>query len=261
MVRRSTMPRRLELILVIVACTMAAQENGAQEKGAAALERRSENMSTARSAANTEVLVRVDFPGLKNWRGIKSGTVLEGGLALPMYQGTEMVAPKGSQEPTRIEGRMVPAGTIVEGKVARSRPPRMLSRAGKMNLKLERMLVEGTESLYVDGSLSGVESNRRAPFVLDDEGTLRGKKPGIWNGLMDLGYAYVVGKIADDVSEAPIRAIGGVMSDAAVANAARYVGITTGIVFLVTRHGRDVYMPKYAVVEIDFGERKQDEVK
>jgi hypothetical protein len=49
------------------------------------------------------------------------------------------------------------------------------------------------------------------------------------------------------------------MSDAAVANAARYVGITTAVVFLITRNGRDVYVPKYAVIEIDFAERKQEE--
>jgi hypothetical protein len=43
------------------------------------------------------------------------------------------------------------------------------------------------------------------------------------------------------------------MSDAAVANAARYVGLGTAAVFLVTRHGRDVYLPKYSLIAIDFG--------
>jgi hypothetical protein len=31
------------------------------------------------------------------------------------------------------------------------------------------------------------------------------------------------------------------------------------VAFLITRHGRDVYVAKYAVIEIDFGERKQEE--
>ncbi len=43
------------------------------------------------------------------------------------------------------------------------------------------------------------------------------------------------------------------MSDAAVANAARYVGLGTSLAFLITRHGRDVYLPKYALIEIELG--------
>jgi hypothetical protein len=390
------------VFLVTFACVMAAPVNKAQENRAAS-ERLGENEASARvGTAETEALVRVELRGRKNWRGIKTGTVLEGCLALPIYEGREMEAPAGTQvrvtvestekirevmgfwkktgrvmtrafnpfetshpgeyrvnlktaelmtptgdtvvlnaqglrgrsgviirpkaksgkpgeesgkteailvmavrpkglhldganppieatgtegaehrtraytltelrastsregdifevqlaEPARIEGRTVAPGTVVEGRVARSVPPRMLSRSGKMNLKLERMQIEGKDSMRVDGSLSGAESNGSARFALDDEGTLRGRKPGVWNGLIDLGYAYFVGKIADDVSEAPIRAVGGVMSDAALANAARYVGITTSVAFLITRHGRDVYVPKYAVIEIDFGERK-----
>jgi len=388
--------------LMTFACLMSAPVNRAQENRAAS-ERIGENEARARvGTAETETLVRVELRGRKNWRGIKAGTVLEGCLTLPIYEGREMEAPAGSQvrvtvestekireamgfwkktgrvitrafdpfetshpgefrvnlksaelmtptgdrvalnaqglrgrsgviirpktksgklekergkteailvmtvrakglhldganpsieardaertehrtlaymltelrastsregdifeaqlaEPARIEGRTVVAGTVVEGRVTRSVPPRMLSRAGKLALKLERMRIEGKDSMRVDGSLSGAESNGSARFALDDEGTLRGRKPGVWNGLVDLGYAYLVGKMADDVSEAPIRAVGGVMSDAAVANASRYVGITTAVVFLLTRHGRDVYVPKYAVIEIDFGQEE-----
>src|ERR1051326_4870683 len=94
--RRGIMTRRLGVILVIVACAIAAQVNSAQEKGEA-LETHSDNVPRARGEAEFEVLVRVDFPGLKSWRGIKNGAVLEGNLALPIYQGTKMAAPKGSQ--------------------------------------------------------------------------------------------------------------------------------------------------------------------
>jgi hypothetical protein len=43
------------------------------------------------------------------------------------------------------------------------------------------------------------------------------------------------------------------MSDAAVANAARYFGLGASAAFLVTRHGRDVYLPRCSEIEIDFG--------
>jgi hypothetical protein len=38
-----------------------------------------------------------------------------------------------------------------------------------------------------------------------------------------------------------------------VANAARYFGLGASAVFLVTRHGRDVRLPQYSEIEVDFG--------
>jgi hypothetical protein len=159
-------------------------------------------------------------------------------------------------EPARLAGRVFAPGSVVEGTVVRSVAPRMLSRAGRLYLRADRIVPADGEALRVDGSLSGAEADAQARFALDEEGTLHGRKPGIVNGLVDLGYSYFLGKIADDIAETPIRAIGASMSDAAVANAARYVGLGTSVAFLITRHGRDVYLPKYALIEIDFGRAK-----
>jgi hypothetical protein len=115
---------------------------------------------------------------------------------------------------------------------------------------------EGGE-VHVSGILSQAEADAQKRFVLDEEGNLRGRKPGIANGLVDLGLSYAIGKAADDLAETPIRAIGASMSDATVANAARYVGIAGAVTFLVTRHGRDVRLPKYAEIEVDFGRVSQ----
>ena len=81
---------------------------------------------------------------------------------------------------------------------------------------------------------------------------LRGRKPGLESALVDLGIAYAVGKAAHDIAESPLRALGPAMSDAAVANAARYFGLGASAIFLVTRHGGDVRLPKYAEIEINF---------
>ena len=156
-------------------------------------------------------------------------------------------------EPVRIGGRVFVPGTVVEGTVVRRVPPRMLSRAGRLYLRVDRIVPENGESLRVGGSLSAAEADSQMRFALDEEGTLRGRKPGMLNGLVDIGYAYFIGKVSDDIAETPIRAIGAAMSDAAVANAARYFGLGASAVFLITRHGRDVYMPKYSLIEIDFG--------
>lgn len=156
-------------------------------------------------------------------------------------------------EPVRIAGRVFAPQTVVEGTVARSVAPRMLSRAGRLYLRVDRIVPVGGEPLRIGGSLSAAEADAQARFALDEEGTLHGRKPGVVNGLVDLGYASFLGKVSDDISEAPIRAIGASMSDAAVANAARWVGLGTSVAFLVTRHGRDVYVPKYALIEINIG--------
>ncbi|HKV60333.1 MAG TPA: hypothetical protein VJO16_00340 [Candidatus Acidoferrum sp.] len=161
-------------------------------------------------------------------------------------------------EPVRIGGRMFAPGSMVEGTVARRAPPRMLSRAGKLSLRVDRVVPAEGEPVRVGGSLSAAEAESQTRFALDEEGTLRGRKPGVVNALVDVGYAYFVGKVSDDIAETPIRAIGGVMSDAAVANAARYVGLGSSLVFLVTRHGRDVYLPKYSLIEINFGRVNED---
>jgi hypothetical protein len=156
-------------------------------------------------------------------------------------------------EPVRVAGRVLAPGSVVEGTVVRSVAPRMLSRAGKLYLRVDRIVPRDGEPLRVGGSLSAAEADAQARFALDQEGTLHGRKPGIVNGLVDLGYACALGKVSDDIAETPIRAIGASMSNAAVANAARYVGLGTSVAFLLTRHGRDVYLVKYSLIEFDLG--------
>lgn len=159
-------------------------------------------------------------------------------------------------EPVRLGGQTFDAGSVVEGSVMRRAPPRMLSRAGSLYLRVDR-LTSQQQTIAVDGSLVAAESGTGTPPVLDEEGILHGRKPGVKNALVDLGIAYVVGKASDDIAETPIRAVGAAMSDAAVANAARYFGLAGSAIFLVTRHGRDVRLPQYAEIEIDFGRVNQ----
>jgi hypothetical protein len=117
-------------------------------------------------------------------------------------------------EPVRFGGQMFGAGSIVEGRVLRSTPPRTLSRAGTLSLRID-CLAPPEQTLAVDGVLDAAENEARAPPMLREEGMLRGRKPGLKNALVDLGIAYAVGKAADDIAETPLRAAGAAMSDAA----------------------------------------------
>jgi hypothetical protein len=156
-------------------------------------------------------------------------------------------------EPVRLGGKFFEEGSIIDGRVSQCARPRMLSRAGSLHLRIDRITSAQGASVAVAGTLAGVEAEPGAKYAVDDEGGLRGLKPGLGSAVMDLGIAYALGKVTDDIAETPIRAVGAAMSDAAVANAARYFGLGVAAVFLVTRHGRDVYLPRYSEIEIDFG--------
>jgi hypothetical protein len=156
-------------------------------------------------------------------------------------------------EPVRLGDQVFEAGSLLEGSVFRSRAPRVLSRAGSLRLRVDHVTSPRGQILAVTGTLASAQANAQTRFVLDEEGGLRGLKPGVKNALVDLGISYALGKVADDISETPIRAIGAGMSDATVASVARYLGLGTSALFLVTRRGRDVRLPKYGEIEIDFG--------
>ncbi len=155
-------------------------------------------------------------------------------------------------EPFPFGNSFYPAGTLVEGHVTRRVPPRWLSRPGVLALKVDRIIPAEGDPLRVAGSLEGADADASSRFVMDEEGTMRGRKPGIGKALVDIGFGYTFGKIADDISEAPMRAIAAGMGNASVATAARYVGFGTASAFLITRHGRDVKLAKYSEIEIYF---------
>lgn len=156
------------------------------------------------------------------------------------------------EQPLSLGEKSFDSGSLVEGTVLRRTPPRILSRAGKLYLRIDRVTSRNGHALPVSGTLTGAEADSQIRFVLDDEGTLRGHKPGVTNALVDLGISYAIGKVSDDIAETPIRAIGASMSDAAVANAARWIGLAGAATYVVTRHGRDVRLPQYSELEVSF---------
>ena len=140
--------------------------------------------------------------------------------------------------------------------MVRRKPPRILSRAGSLYVRVER-IVSPKQTVTVAGFLAATETGASTPPVLEEEGILRGRKPGLKNAVVDLCIAYALGKGIDDAAETPIRSVASSMGHAAVANAARYFGMGASAIFLVSRHGRDVRLPKYAELEIAFGRLSQ----
>lgn len=161
-------------------------------------------------------------------------------------------------EPVRLGDILFESGSLIEGYLSRVSPPKIFSRAGSMYLRIDRISSPQGTTLAIPGTLAEIEADSRLRPALDQEGILHGRKPGAMNAVADLGIAYAVGKVTDDLAETPIRAVGAAMSDAAVANAARYFGLGASVVLLVTRHGRDVFIPQYAELSISLGRLAQD---
>ncbi len=223
------------------------------------------------SKARQKMLLRLDE--LLAWLGSNTQALGQGAIAAESPRKTHafLLTPLSASrsrngdvfqaqtaEPVRLGETLFEAGSLMEGRVAGHKPPRILSRAGSLYLRIERITSSQGSSLAIAGTLSGVEVKARARWALDEEGMLRGLKPGVKNAVVDLSIAYAIGKVTDDIAETPIRAIVATLSDAAIANAARYFGLGASAVFLVTRHGRDVDLPRYAQIQIDFGRHGED---
>jgi len=89
--------------------------------------------------------------------------------------------------------------------------------------------------------------------VLDSEGMLRAQAPSRKRAAIDLGWAYLVGKVADDLFEEGVKAGVSAAATGSVTTAARYVGIGAGLLFFFGQRGRDVALPEHTEIEVTFG--------
>jgi hypothetical protein len=156
-------------------------------------------------------------------------------------------------EPIRLDSQIVlPEGTVLEGKVVKSTPPRMLSRAGSLLLTFTGLAAPGGANRPVAASVSGVELDQRSQTRIDPEGKLGGDRPGKAWMLINLGVTAGISKEADDATQLIIEVVVSTATDASTAGVARIVGTCASGLFLLTRHGRDVVVPKFTEMTIIF---------
>ncbi|HEY6290822.1 MAG TPA: hypothetical protein VI455_04565 [Terriglobia bacterium] len=156
-------------------------------------------------------------------------------------------------EPVRIGSRIVlPEGILFEGKVVKATPPRWLSRPGSLNLTFTGFtLPEGTGS-PVMATLAGAELDPRSRTRIDSEGGLSGGHPGKAWMLINLGVAAGIAKESDDGLQLVIEAIVSTATDASTAGVARIFAACTSGIYMVTRRGRDVVLPRFTEMDITF---------
>ena len=167
----------------------------------------------------------------------REGETFQARLVQPVYAGDTLVLPEGS---------------VFEGKVVKSTRPRMLSRAGSVLLSFTAVSGPNGTAEPIAASITGVELDRRSHTRVDSEGQLHGDRPGKAWMAINLGVTGGVAKETDDAAQLLIEAIVSSATDVSTAGTARIAGACVSGVFMLTRHGRDVVLPKFTEMDIMF---------
>lgn len=156
-------------------------------------------------------------------------------------------------EPMELaNGHLVPAGTILQGWVSARRPPRRFWRSGSLHLSMSGMSVPCGRSAAATGSVSGIEADRNSRLKLGPEGTIQARPPSKATLFFTLGVTGGISKAADDGFQLLLESLISGATDASTAGVARYVAAAASAVFLTTRHGQDVVLPKYTEFDVTF---------
>lgn len=156
-------------------------------------------------------------------------------------------------KPIRLDsGGMLPEGTVFEGHVTKSVPPRWLSRQGALYITFTRMTLPTDARLPIAASLAGVDVGPRSHTKMSSEGGLRGGSWGKAHLLINLGIGAGISKVTDDSYQLIAEALISTATDASTAGSARLIGAAFTGLYLLTRHGRDVTLPPYTRVTIRF---------
>jgi hypothetical protein len=154
-------------------------------------------------------------------------------------------------EPVMSNARvMLPAGSLIEGKVVKSIPPRWGSRAGSLSLAFTTLTLPGGNLIPITASLSGAELDQRSHTKIDAEGRLHGEHPGKAWMAINIGTSIGLAKVSDDTIQVIIEAIISTATDVSTAGSGRIAAAAVSGVFMVTRHGRDVMIPRFTEMDI-----------
>lgn len=153
------------------------------------------------------------------------------------------------EEPLRVGDQMtLPPGSLFEGRVSLSVPPRWMNRSAALRLRFQRLILPGGRDLEVSAFLSGAEVEEGASPQLDSEGTLRAPKESKKQVALRLGATYLAGKNADDLGDTIIKlTVGG-----SNATLTRYIGMGTALVYFIAHRGQNIRLLKYSELEVTF---------
>jgi len=156
-------------------------------------------------------------------------------------------------EPILLNSRVIlPEGSLIQGKVVRSVAPRRLSRSGSLSLSFTELSLSSGRKTPISASPSSVTVDRASGLHMNAEGELKGARPGKARLLVDLGVTGGISKVTDDTFQLIAEALVSTATDASTAGSARIVAAAFSGIYWLTRHGRDVTLPRYTAIAITF---------
>lgn len=156
-------------------------------------------------------------------------------------------------EPISVDSTVVlPAGSVLEGKVAKAQKPRMMSRSGSLLLSFTSITGPDGTANGLDASVASISLDRHSHTTVDPEGEIQGSRPGAAWMLINLGVTGGLAKAVDDGTQLLVQAIVATATDASTAGTSRIVATCVSGVFMLTRHGRNVVLPKFTEMDITF---------
>jgi hypothetical protein len=203
--------------------------------------------------ANAEVSASngPDFPALENLpTGTACKILLLGDVSASKSKPGDVVHAR-LLEPVVLNSRVVlPAGSLIEGNVVKRTPPRWGSRSGSLSLTFTGLTLPGGNLIPMAASLASAELDRRSHTRIDAEGQLRGERPGKAWMAINIGVSAGIAKEVDDGVQLIVEAIVSTATDASTAGASRIVASCISGIFMVSRHGRDVVLPRFTEMDI-----------
>jgi hypothetical protein len=154
-------------------------------------------------------------------------------------------------EPVLLDSKVVlPAGTLFGGTVVKKTPPRWGSRAGSLSLTFTGLTLPGGNLIPIAASLTGAELDQRSHTKIDPEGRLQGEHPGKAWMAINIGVTAGLAKEADDTLQLIIEAFVSTATDASTAGVGRIAATLVSGVYIVSRKGRDVVLPRFTEMNI-----------
>ena len=156
-------------------------------------------------------------------------------------------------EPVLLDSRVaLPAGSYFRGRILKTTPPRWLSRSGSLYMDFTEVTLPNGTAMKVAASLAGAELDERSHTRMDAEGRLRGERPGKAWMAINFGVSTGIAKGVDDGMQLVIEALISAATDASTAGTARLISSGASALYMATRHGRDVVLPRFTEMDISF---------
>ena len=154
-------------------------------------------------------------------------------------------------EPVFIESKVVlPAGSIFDGKVIKKTPPKWLSRSGLLYLGFTEVALPNGGRFPIAASLAGAQLDERSHTRMDTEGALHGERPGKAWMAINIGVTAGLAKEVDDTVQLIIEAVVSTATDVSTAGTARIVSSCVSGLYMATRKGRDVVLPRFTEMDV-----------